>query len=211
VAKNENRQFRDTQNSAEGAFNIEQPGIDEDVTALLNKDEMNERAMVRAVLEFGLKQWDEEQKVAEYVFKEIEENQLEELIDNKDLLGVLHTYKAWYDAGIEPTDKNFLYHDDLAMSSLVVSIMDFNHEISPNWKEHYEGHIATREELYREEVFSSLNYLKLRKIKRLMDENQRDLEKSTAAEEQLVFVQTHKHLKDLEIELTKQMGTVIFK
>ena len=93
----------------------------------------------------------------------------------------------------------------------MVGIMDFNHEISPNWKEHFEGHIATREELYASEVFSTLNYLKLRKIKRLMDENQRDLERTTSPEDQLMLVQTHQHLKQMEIELTKQLGTVIFR
>jgi DNA primase len=185
--------------------------IEEDTIALFNKDEMHERAMVRSLLEFGLKQWNEEEKVADHVFKEMETNQLEELFDNKELVKVLQTYRVWYNAGLEPTAKNFLYHDNLEMSSLVVSIMDFNYEISPNWKEHFEGHIPTREDLFKEEVFSTLNYLKLKKIKRMMDENQRDLERSAVAEEQMILVQTHQHLKQMEIELTKQLGTVIFK
>ena len=89
--------------------------------------------------------------------------------------------------------------------------MDFNYEVSPKWKEHYEGHIPTRDELFKEEVFSTLNYLKLKKIKRLMHENQRDLERSTKAEDQLMLVQTHQVLKQMEIDLTKQLGTVIFR
>jgi len=210
VMKAENRSARETEQFDPRQAEIT-PAIEDDVTALFNRDEMQERAMVRSLLEFGLKEWDEDQKVAEYVFKEIEENQLEELIDNKELIRVLQTYRAWFDAGIEPNAKNFLYHEDLQMSALVVSIMDFNYEVSPNWKEHYEGHIPSREELYREEVFSTLNYLKLRKIKRLMDENQRDLEKATAPDEQLMLIQTHQHLKELEIELTKQLGTVVFR
>lgn len=184
---------------------------DNEVMALFNRDEMNERAMVRSLLEFGLKEWDEHQKVVDHVFKEIEANQLEEMIDNKDLVKILNTYKAWYDNGIEPDPKNFLYHDDLAMSALVVSLMDFNYEISPNWKEHFEGHIPTREELYKEEVFSTLNYLKLRKIKRLIAENQLELEKAVDPDEQMVMVEMHQHLKSLEIELTKHLGTVIFR
>ncbi len=211
VTKAENRAARDTREEAADEFAKLNAETDEDVSVLFNRDEMQERAMVRSLLEFGLKEWDEKQKVAEYVFKEIEENQLEELIDNKELIRVLQTYKVWYDEGIEPTPKNFLYHDDLPMSALVVSIMDFNYEVSPNWKEHYEGHIPTRDDLYKEEVFSTVNYLKLRKIKRLMDENQRDLEKASKVEEQLMLVQTHQHLKEMEIELTKQMGTVIFR
>jgi DNA primase len=207
ITKAENQSYREERNDT----NILPAESEDDTLSLFNKDEMHERAMVRSLLEFGLKDWDEEQKVANYIFKEIELNQLEELIDNKDLVHVVQTYKTWYNEGIEPTPKNFLYHDNLKMSSLVVSIMDFNYEISPKWSEHFEGHIPTREDLFKEEVFSTLNYLKLKKIKRLMDENQRDLEKSLISEEQIILVQTHQHLKQMEIELTKQLGTVIFK
>ena len=211
VNKTGSRFPKEEREAMQGETNNLSAGTEEDVSVLFNRDEMQERAMVRSLLEFGLKDWDEGQKVADHVFKEIDDNQLEELIENKELIGILHTYKTWYDAGIEPTAKNFLYHDDLQMSALVVSIMDFNYDVSPNWKEHYEGHIATRDELFRDEVFSTLNYLKLRKIKRLMDENQRDLEKATQPEEQMMLVQTHQHLKEMEIGLTKQLGTVIFK
>ena len=44
-----------------------------------------------------------------------------------------------------------------------------------------------------------------------MDENQRDLERTTSPEDQLMLVQTHQHLKQMEIELTKQLGTVILR
>lgn len=212
INKDANRSIRDENFSAVvDATPATSEGIDSEVSSLLNKDELYEQAMIRSLLEFGLKPWNETQKVADHIFQEIEINQLEEMIDNNGLLRVLHTYKTWYDAGIEPTEKNFFYHEDQQLSSLVVSIMDFNYEISPNWKDHFEGHIATREELFAEEVFSTLNYLKLRKIKRLMDVNQRDLEKATTPEEQMVLVQTHQHLKQIEIELTRQMGTVIFR
>ena len=210
ITKAENQQAR--QEAAEtGAVDAGLPSTEDDAISLFNKDEMHERAMVRSLLEFGLKQWDEHQQVAQYIFKEIELNHLDELIDNKELLQVVETYKTWYEAGIEPSSKNFLYHDNLQLSSLVVSIMDFHHEISHNWKEHFEGHIPTRDDLFKEEVHSTLHYLKLKKIKRMMDENQRDLEKSVNPEEQLIFLQTHQHLKQMEIELTRQLGTVIFK
>jgi DNA primase len=209
VTKAENQSYREEANEAQN--NLPPAAEEDDALILFNKDEMHERAMVRSLLEFGLKDWNEEEKVVDHIFKEIETNHLEELFDNKELVRVIQTYKTWYTEGLEPTPKNFLYHDDMQMSQLVVSIMDFNYEISPKWKEHFEGHIPTRDDLFKEEVFSTLNYLKLKKIKRLMDENQRDLEKSTVSEEQMILVQTHQHLKQMEIELTKQLGTVIFK
>jgi DNA primase len=208
IVKEENKNTREEQFTS---TNEPGPGIEDDAAMLLNKDEMQERGMIRSLLEWGIKDWDGTQRVADYMFTEIAENQLDELIDNKELVRVMETYKTWYNAGIEPTAKNFLYHEDLPLSSLVVGLMDVSYEISPNWKEHFEGHIPTREELYQQEVFSTLNYLKLRKIKRLMDENQRDLEKPHTSDEQMILLQTHQHLKQVEIALTKQLGTVIFR
>ena len=185
--------------------------IEDDAIGLLNKDEQHEKAMVRSLLEFGLKEWDGQLRVADHIFAEIESNQLEEMIDNKNLIALIKTYKTWYDEGLEPNAKTFLYHEDFAMSTLVTNVMDYTYEISHNWKKIFEGKIATREDLYKEEVFSTLNYLKLRKIKRMMDENQRDLEKEHTTDEQMVFLQIHLHLKKMEIDLTKLLGTVIFR
>jgi DNA primase len=210
VNKEESRASRESANQP-AADNGHPFEIEDDAVALLYKDEPHERAMVRSLLEFGLKSWDEQQRVADHVFTEIEENQLEELIDNKNLIDLIKTYKAWYDEGLEPTAKTFTYHEDNVIRQLAMQVMDYDHEISPNWKEVYEGKIDTREDLYKEEVFSTVNYLKLRKIKRLIDENQRDLEKAQASEEQLVLLQIHQHLKQMEIDLTKSIGTVIFR
>jgi DNA primase len=184
------------------------PLLDDDSINLLFADELQERAVVRALLEFGLKPWDEDHTIASYMFEHLIE---EDFFDNKQLLHIITTYKTWYEAGIEPTAKNFLYHEDQTLSTLVVSIMDFPYELSEKWKTEFEMPVITREQVYREEVKSTASYLKLRKIKRMIIQNQQDLEKSTNAEEQFVYMQTHQHLKQLEQEIVKQSGTVIIR
>ena len=184
---------------------------DETLLDLFNKDEMQEQAMVRSLLEFGMKQWDTDQKVADFIFSQVEENDLDKMIDNKTLINIIEIYKKWYEEGLEPAAKNFLYHEDQKLHRFVINIMEVNTDISPNWKEHYEGHIPTREDLFKEEVTSTLNYLKLRKIKRMIEENQHDMETAVQPEEQMIFLQTHQHLKQMEIELTREAGTVIYK
>ena len=175
---------------------------------LLQKDELQEKGLVRCLLEFGLKQWDEKQTVADYLLLQLREDGL---VDEPELERVVDRYRSWYEEGKAPTLKSFLYDEDQQMSSYVVKLMDFPYELSPNWKEHFEGKLYTREELYQEEITSTLNYLKLRKVKRMIEENQRDLEKSPSSEQQLVLLQTHHHLKQLESALVKQTGTVILK
>jgi len=182
---------------------------DEESLGLLFRHEQNERGMIRSLLDFGLKSWDENSLVADYILAESLE--LYDLIDNKRLLKILDLYKEWYQQGLEPTTKSFLYHEDQELSTLAVSIMDLHLEISPNWKEHYEGKIATPEDLYKEDVLSTMIWLKLRKIRRLMEENQQDLGKPHTDEELMMLLQTHKHLKDLERALLQDLGTVIVK
>ncbi|MEY4114061.1 MAG: primase [Bacteroidota bacterium] len=183
----------------------------EAVIDLLFKDEMNEQAVLRSLIEFGSKTWNEEMSVAAYIFDEIEKDGLEELFDNKLLLKLLQHYKHIYQEGQSPTEKHFLYHADPSINQIAVSLLTEKHSISPNWDKFYKGEILGREDKYKEEVVSCMTYLKLKKIKRLILENQRDLESNPAEDDMIILLQTHRHLKELEMDLMKNIGTVIFK
>jgi len=182
---------------------------DEDSLNLLFRHEQNERGMIRVLLEYGLRSWDDQSLVADYVLAESAE--LADLIDNKRLLTILDLFKDWYQQGLEPSSKSFLYHEDQELSTLAVSVMDVHLELSPNWKEHYDGKIPTPDELYKEDVLSTMRYLKLRKVYRLMEENQTDLGKPHSEEQLMMLLQTHIHLKEMERGLLQDLGTVIFK
>jgi DNA primase len=213
VQKEENKQPSEVGQAkpADASTNEEQKDEKDNYDTLFNKDELQERAIVRSLLEFGLKKWDEEMSVAEYIFHEIDENELIDMIENPTLVGIITSYRKLYDNGENPTDKEFLYYEDVNVSRLVISLMDSQTEISEHWKKHFEGKIATREDLFIEEVTSTLSYFKLRKIKKMIDENQRELEKATTDSEQMICLKIHIALKLEEQEITKQLGTVIFR
>ena len=181
------------------------------LSGLIFRDDLQEQAFIRSMIEFGLKAWDGGQTVAEYLFSEFDQHDMDEVFDNQKLLDIMNLYRKWYEEGLQPTDKDFLYYEDKSLHELIIRVMETNVEISPNWKNFYEGHIPTREELYREEVRGTLNYLKLRKIKRQIELNQRDMEKETNPEQQFALVQTHAFLKNMEMQLTRQLGTVVYK
>jgi DNA primase len=210
IAKQENKtaaQRQATEQDAAQAAATAPP--DDESINLFFRHEQNERGMIRDLLDFGLRPWDEQTLVADYILAEAAD--LIDLIDNKPLLKILDIYKVWYEQGLEPTAKHFLYHENQELSALAVSIMDLNYEISPNWKDHFEGKIFSPDELYKENVLSTMRYLKLRKIKRLMEENQQDWAKPHSDEELRMLMQTHQHLKELERALLQDLGTVIVK
>lgn len=181
---------------------------DIDALELFNKDEYNERAVVRCLVEFGLKEWQPGKTVADYILYECMDD---ELITNNGLLKIINIYRNWYEQKLEPTAKNFLYSDDLEMSRMVVSLIEFPYEISPNWLNTYEVTVPTREDNFKEEIISTLSYLELKKLKKLIEQNQKELEQTSLPERQLLLIQTHVRLKDLETKITKDIGAVILK
>ncbi len=207
LSKNERRFITDsdvqaTQN-ATGANEV-----DDDALLLINKDEVNERAVVRCLLEFGLKEWEPDKTVADYLLYESLDD---EMISNTALQKIINIYKIWYEEKLAPTAKSFLYSDDLEISKMVIAIIEFPYDISPGWMKNYEMPVPTREDNYKSEVVSSLSYLELKKIRKLISINVKELEDTTSSEKQIFLIQTHNHLKNMEIKITTQMGMVILK
>ena len=135
----------------------------------------------------------------------------------------------------------FVYHSDPKLSSFAVSLLNFPYDESEHWRtefnpssgyqkglfaQSYEDFISTvhkdnknllmkflkiDEDRTGEEVDSAINYLKLRKIKRMLLENQLDMEKAHTDEEYSVLAQTHLHLKQMEMELARKIEAVVMK
>ena len=124
---------------------------------------------------------------------------------------ILNTYKTWYEEKLEPAPKSFLYTDDLAMSNAVVHLIEFPYEVSDGWQSKYEMAVPTREENYRTDIMSTLRYLELKKIKKLILINASELERESNPERQMLLIQTHSQLKNMEMQLTAEIGLVIMK
>jgi DNA primase len=186
-----------------------QTAVDGESVNLFNKDEQHERAIVRCLLDFGHLQWTEEETVAHFIFNELKELEID---FQKELNDIIILYYKWLNEGMEPGIKNFIYHEDTMISTTAVGLQDFKHQISLRWKEEpHELNIPTREELYREELESVIIYLKLRKVKWLIENNQRDIEKPNTPEDLKIYLETHQELKQIEMELSRALGTVIIK
>lgn len=184
----------------------------ETIENYFNKDEKQERELVKILLRFGDKIFSEEENntVADYIFRLPYD--FEELADSEVVKRILREYKAKYDAGELLDKKWFLYHEDAEISQNVAQILeDKEAELSINWQERFEIKTVYGDNAYLKDTISTSNYLMLRKIKKLIIENQQEMEKATELEAQMKCVELHQHLKQLEITLTHELGTVIFK
>ena len=233
--------YRDeeTKKQEENARQAEQTNYDDATFSLLFKDELQERELARILLEHGIKRWDDSRLVAEHIFEEMMDESLIDNPDVLLLMTAFKDMIRKNSVG--PDKNYFVYHADNRLSSFAVSLLNFPYEESERWKiefsqdsgfqkqlfeQNYEdfmrivapenekeltAYLKMDEDNTNEEVESVLNYLKLRKVKRMLLENQLDMEKHHNDEKFSMLYQTHEHLKNMEISLTKKMGAVIIR
>jgi len=179
--------------------------FDENIV-LLNQDEQHEKNILKVLLEYGLKNWDDHLLMADFIFSELEEFGF----DNPQLENLYFDYKSKYLAGLQPDAKTYLYDQDEKLRNLVLSITVSAHELSQKWDEKIEGLNISNRDTSRQDVSMSIYFFKLRKLKKMIEENQRDME-NASYEEFITLNQIHNHLKTIEREITTQLGTVIMK
>jgi DNA primase len=178
----------------------------DNIDLVLDKDFLHEKNLVRLLIEFGNEVLADGRMASTWIAEELEPFPL----DNQDMIQLVKTYLEWQVAGKIPNNKTLQYHEDPQIQQLVMGLFEPEHELSLRWNEKLGLKKAMEEVTFQHQIEVSLLYYKLRKIKKMIRQNQEDMEK-VHGEEQIQLLHIHKHLKDAERELTKIIGTVIFK
>jgi DNA primase len=231
--------FEEARLHEENAKKAQETDYDDATFNLLFKDELQERELARILLEFGTRYWDDEQLIADHIFSEMIDESLLDNPDIFRLINICK--EQIRTAPQQVNKNYFVYHPDPKISALTVSLLNFPYEESDRWRKEYSqatgyqkqlfeqtyeqfiktvargndqqlmNYLKAEEDRTHEQVESALNYLKLRKIKRMLNENHADLEKTNSKEDQEVLFRTHEHLKNMEKAITEKMGTVILR
>ncbi len=221
----------------ENAKQGEAGNFDDATFNLLFKDELQEREVARILLEHGNKKWDETRFIAEHILEELPDETLIDNKEVLQMIALFRALLQEDIQKAEKA--YFIYHPDTHLSAFAVSLLNFPYEESEHWKNEYsqssgyqaslfaqsysafmeniqsenkdklQSFLKLGEDRTAEQVESAINYLKMRKLKRMIVENQLDLEKEHSQEEYIPLIQTHEHLKQMEMALVKKMGAVI--
>ncbi len=230
--------FEEAKLLEENAKKASASNYDDATFNLLFKDELQEKEFARVLMEHGNKSW-KDSTIAEYMLSEILDESLFDNTSVIQFLKtykeIFQTDRQSLAKNI------FIYHTDQSVSTLAVSLCNNQYEESGYWKKEYsqdEGYqqkffensyedfikligveketelrkyLKMQEDTTFFEVESCVNYFKLRKLKRMLLENQLDLQNAKTEEETEVLMQTHIHLKKMEIEISEKIGGVIIK
>jgi len=205
IVKDEKKMAYDEAAILMPSFQQETQDLD-NIDLVLDKDYLHEKNLVRLLIEFGNEVLADGRMVSTWIAEELEPFPL----DNQDMIQLVKIYFEWQVAGKIPNHKTLQYHEDAQIQQLVMGLFEPEHELSLRWNEKLGIKKVVAESSFQHEIEVSLLYYKLRKIKKMIRQNQEDMEK-VQGEEQIQLLHIHKHLKDAERELTKIIGTVIFK
>jgi DNA primase len=230
--------LEEAKNFEENSKKANDSNFDDATYSLIFKDELQEKEVARILLEYGSRKWDDEMLVAEYVIEEMSDDSL---IENQMVSQLVKLFKEQITTGNIPGSGFFIHHPNQEVSSFAVSLLQFPYEESVHWKMEFNQSTGFQQALFKQSyedfkstidpennekllnflnseedrtndaVASAILYLKLRKIKRMLLENQQDMEKQHSQDELMILIQTHDHLKKMEIALTKQVGAVIIR
>ena len=178
----------------------------DNIDLVLDKDFLHEKNLVRLLIEFGNELLPDGRLVCNWIAEELEPFPL----DNQDIIQLVKVYFEWQQAGKMPNHKTLQYHEDNQVQQLVMGLFEPEHELSLRWNEKLGLNKAVEPISFQQHIEVSLLYYKLRKLKKMIRQNQEDMEK-VSDEEQIQLLHIHKHLKDAEQAFTKIIGTVIFK
>ncbi len=187
------------------SFQNEPQDID-NIDIVLDKDFLHEKNLVRLLIEHGNEVLTDGKLVSTWIAEELEPFPL----DNQDMIQLVKVYFQWQAEGKMPNNKTLQYHEDPQIQQMVMGLFEPEHELSHRWNEKLGIKKVVEGVTFHQDVEVSLLYYKLRKIKKMIRQNQEDMEKVNG-EEQIQLLHIHKHLKDAERELTQIIGTVIFK
>jgi DNA primase len=200
-------QKRDEPEQQEPTTDEEQSQREETLLNLVINNELQERAVIKVLLLHGLWSLEDGTKVADFIFGELGSFPFSNTVLDK----IFTTYQSWYYAGMEPSEKSFLYYPDAPMSTMVISLLEFPYQLSPGWDNMPDAKKIQPETTGKNDVKRSVQYYKLRKLKDMLKENQRELKDTTDPLSMRSLMEVHVELKKIEMTISKEMGNVIFQ
>jgi DNA primase len=103
----------------------------------------------------------------------------------------------------------FLHHPEEELKRLAIDVCAEFYQLSPNWETKYSIYIPTEEDLLSKALFSNILHLKRLHILYEIQELERQLDHLEGEDDGLNILRKHQEKKQVEIHLSKELGTVV--
>jgi DNA primase len=171
--------------------------------------ELQEREMLRLLVNYGFERVSEELNVCQYLLQETEELTFQTPIYEK-ILGI---YKKALSEDILPQPEYFLQHHDTEVKKEVINMIAKKYELSTLWESRYQIFTHHEADDLAKTVYDSILHLKKKVIKKMLEEAKGKIKEAELerAEENVITERlgVYMELKKFQVEIDRQLGIVI--
>jgi DNA primase len=180
----------------------------QDISPLLQKDYLQEKGLIRILIEYGDRPYDDKLSIAEYIHIKIADADFTN-IGWKKLYD--HYQKEWRQSMQYPTLQTFTYSDEELVRTSAIEALYYPYELSTGWATEHQIFTPTREMTLKEDVDNTVTYFILRKIKSTYNELLENLRAPEDDEDERVLQMSLMQLKQSEAELLNSLKVVAIR
>lgn len=174
----------------------------------IQQHDYQEKDIIRVLLHHAEKPYEGYKNIAHYILHEIAEEEIE--IENPTALAIIHFFQEQLEQDAVDT-KSLINHSDQAIGKMVADILSINIDISDQWRLKYSILIDELGSNFVQDAEASVAKLKMKHLSKLLQQNQLSLNTAKTDTEVDEILKLHKHLQELQSQLTEKYGTVILK
>ena len=196
IERNLHREW--TQDPNAGGLNVHHPVEQAKKSVSVQREE----ALMRILVLYGDKPFDEDLSVSEFVIANLVED--EYYFHDSTFKTMVETLseKLSEEEGLEP--QFFIQHPEF--SKLAADYIAHQHKLSPAWSEKHEIHIVDEDHNYVDATLETLNYLKLSHLERSIENNKESLKEAETEEDSMKYLNIHHKLESIRKQLAEQIG-----
>ena len=179
-----------------------------------NKIEINnvinhhERECVRMLVNYGKSDFEilglDRKSFIEYFLREIEDVDF----TNKSYIKIINTFKEEFQQNNIIDINHFLSEKYNDIKNDVIDLSTSKYEISSKWKEKFNIHVTDESDSLKKTTYNNILRLKFRLIKKMINDNLKNLGSDSENYSEEEVINTHNKLKSAEMEIAKQLGNV---
>lgn len=165
-----------------------------------------EREMLRLLINYGFEKISPELHVCDYLLQEIDDLKFETPLYQN----ILTSYKQSLENGHIPQPEYFISEGSEEVKTEIIGMITQKYEMSDLWEKRHQIFTNSEADDLAKTVYNSILRLKRRVVKKMLDETlqkMRDTPEEEVPSLQLVYME----LKEFQINIDKQLGTVVYQ
>lgn len=177
----------------------------------IDSDDLQEQEIVRLLLAFGheLASWEKVDNM--YIGSFIIQNLSDVIFENKLCKKIIDHYRIEIENGHLPTANQFIKNQDHDIADLAITLSTSPYTLSENWYNKHNIYVRDETVNLKATILGGIFHLKKRKVDRMLLNLLKEIKVEYDAVNQEILMQRYTHIKSVEKEISKFLGSVILK